>query len=304
MDWLNYHHLKYFWIVAREGSFSRASKALNLTQPTLSKQIKSLEEFIGEPLFIRKGSGLELTHVGKLAQDYANDIFQLGDEFLSNLKGLESGRPKKLRVGSSEFLPKLVCHRILRPVLKSDPPIRIHCEEGPTDRLLAELSIQHLDLVLADAPISGGISVKAFNHLLGECGLSFFATDETANKLSAPFPACLHQAPMLLPSDDTALRRSLDSWFKKANILPSIVAEFHDSALMKVFGRESAGIFPAPSVVEDEVCREYGVRVIGSTEEIKESFYAITVERKLNHPIVMTLVEEARTGLFGKKLKD
>ena len=298
MHWLNYHHLKYFWIVAQEGSFSRASKTLNLTQPTLSKQIKSLEEFLGEPLFERKGSGLELTDAGNLAMDYANDIYRLGDEFLSNLKTHGSSKPKRLRVGASDALPKLVCHSILQPILALTPPVVFRCEEGPTDRLLADLSLKQLDLVLTDAPVSGDITVKAFNHHLGDCGVSFFATSQIRATLTEKFPDNMEGKKLLLPSLNTTLRRLLDPWIKGFKHPAQIVAEFDDSALMKVFGRESAGIFPAPSVVAEAICREYDVVEIGTLQHIRVPFYAVTIERKLNHPIVMQLVERARKTLF------
>ena len=294
MHWLNYHHLRYFWVVAKEGTISRASQTLNLTQPTLSKQIKALEDSLGESLFMRKSSGLQLTEAGQLAYEYADDIFHLGNEFLECIKGVSSTRPKKLRVGISDVLPKLVSHRILEPLLSSDPPIRLNCEEDMTERLLAELSIQHLDLVLTDAPITASIKVKAFNHFLGDCGISFFAAESLRKQLRGSFPACLERMALLAPSEHTVMRRSLDQWFNTHKITPYIVAEFHDSALLKVFGREGAGVFAAPSVIAKEVCREYGVRLIGQTDEIKESFYAITIERRLNHPIVMKAVNHAR----------
>lgn len=298
MNWLNYHHLYYFWIAIREGSISRASIVLNLTQPTISKQIKQLEEHLGESLFQRGAGHLELTQSGQLAYDYADEIFSLGNEFLESMKGVSTDRPKRLRVGASEVLPKLVLHRILAPVLEEDSNTHLICEEDMTDRLLAELSIRRLDLVLTDAPIAASVRVKAFNHLLGECGVTFFAKPTLARKLKGTFPKNLEGARFLAPTDNTIIRRSLERWFAAKQIRPRIVAEFHDSALMKVFGREGAGIFAGPSVIAQEICREYGVRALGTTRAVRESFYAITVERKVKHPTVVKITENARQNLF------
>ena len=299
MNWLNYHHLKYFWTAAKEGGIGKASVALNLSQPTISKQIKLLEEQLGEPLFERRSGGLELTGAGQLAFDYADEIFSLGQEFLESMKGVTSQRPKRLRVGASDVLPKLVSHRILAPVLSEDSNTHLICEEDTTERLLAELSIQRLDLVLTDAPIAGSAKVKAFNHFLGECGVTFFAEASVARKLKGRFPDNLTGARMLAPTDNTIIRRALERWFSARAIRPRIVAEFHDSALMKVFGRDGAGVFAGPSVIAREICREYGVKALGSTQAVREAFYAITIERKVKHPAVVKITENARNNLFG-----
>lgn len=299
MDWLNYHHLKYFWVAAKEGGISKAGLALNLTQPTVSKQIKLLEDELGEPLFHRKSSGLELTEAGQLAFDYAEEIFSLGHELIESMKGVASQRPKKLRVGASDVLPKLISHRILAPVLADDSNTHLICEEDTTENLLADLSIQRLDLVLTDSPIAGSVKVKAFNHFLGECGVTFFGKSTLIKSLTGKFPANLDGTRMLAPTDNTIIRRSLERWFASQGIRPRIVAEFHDSALMKVFGRDGEGIFAGPSVIANEISREFGVEVIGSTDAVKESFYAISIERKVKHPAVMKITENARNNLFG-----
>ncbi|XOV70718.1 MAG: transcriptional activator NhaR [Verrucomicrobiota bacterium] len=304
MHWLNYHHLHYFWTVVREGGVSKASIALNLTQPTISKQIKILEDQLGEPLFDRNAGRMDLTEAGRLAFDYAEEIFSLGQEFVESMKGVGTQRPRKLRVGASDVLPKLVCHRILAPVLNEMSNTQLICEEDMTERLLAELSIQHLDLVLADAPIAGSVKVKAFNHFLGECGVHFFAAPQLAKRIRGMFPQCLDGVPFLAPAENTVLRRSLDRWFRSRDLFPRMVAEFHDSALLKVFGREGAGVFAGPTVIADEICREYGVKSIGSTRAVRESFYAITIERKVKHPAVVKITENARQNLFGSSRDD
>jgi LysR family transcriptional activator of nhaA len=304
MNWLNYHHLQYFWTVAREGGITNACKVLNLTQPTVSKQIKQLEEQLGEPLFKRVSRGLELTEAGQMAYDYADEIFSLGQEFMENMQGVATVRPRRLRVGISSVIPKLISHRILQPIVNADSNVHLFCEEDHTDRLLAELSIQRLDLVLTDSPIAGTVKVKAFNHFLGDCGVTFFATADVARKLKGPFPKKLDGARFLALSDSSLARRSLERWFDTVGIRPRVFAEFEDSALMKVFGRDGAGVFAAPSVIAKEICRELGVKVLGSTEAVRESFYAITVERKFKHPAVARIAEVARKQLFGTKSAD
>lgn len=301
MNWLNYHHLHYFWMVAREGGIGAACKVLHLTQPTVSKQIKLLEEQLGEPLFRRVSRRLELTEAGQMAFDYAEEIFSLGQEFMENMQSVATVRPRRLRVGISYVLPKLISHRILSPLMKADSHVHLVCEEDHTDQLLAELSIQRLDLVLTDSPIAGNVKVKAFNHFLGDCGVTFFAAPEMATKLKGPFPAKLDGAPFLALSDNSLSRRSLERWFDAVGVRPRITAEFEDSALLKVFGRDGDGVFAAPSVIASEICRELGVKQLGSTDAVRESFYAITVERKFKHPAVAQIAETARKQLFGAK---
>lgn len=299
MNRLNYHHLHYFWIVAREGGITNACKVLNLTQPTISKQIKLLEQQLGEPLFNRVSRGLELTDFGRMAYDYAEDIFSRGHEFLENMQGLTPNRPRRLRVGISSVLPKLIAHRILRPITEADQNVRLVCEEDHTDRLLAELSIQRLDLVLADTPTAGTANVKTFNHHLGDSGVTFFATPGRVRQLEGSFPKLLDGAPFLALKDSSLVRRSLERWFDSVGIRPRVTAEFGDSALMKVFGRDGAGVFAAPTVIAEEICSELGVKALGSTDAVRESFYAITIERKFRHPAVAQIAETARSQLFG-----
>ncbi len=299
MDWLNYHHLYYFWVAAKEGSIGKASQVLNLTQPTVSTQIKALEESLGETLFLRKRAGLVLTDSGRMAFDYADEIFALGKEFQENLKGIGSERPSLLRVGISDVLPKLVAHRLLAPALNMEKPVRLVCEEDKTEVLLADLSIQRLDLVIADAPIGGAVRINAFNHFLGSSGVTVFGTHVLAARYQKGFPDSIATAPLLVPSEGTLLRRSIDRWFSSRGYSPEIRAEFHDSALLKVFGSDGAGMFFGPTIIEEEICSEYNVEVVGRTDEILESFYAITVERKVRHPVALAITQTAREKLFG-----
>ena len=299
MTWLNYHHLLYFWTVARHGSITKAAEELRLAQPTISGQLRTLEEALGEKLLTKSGRGLALTDAGQVAYRYADEIFSLGRELLDSLEGRPTGKPLKLRVGITDVMPKLISHRLLEPVLKLDQEVRLVCHEDKTERLLADMAVQGLDLVLADAPLGGAAPVRAFNHQLGECGVSFFAARKLHKRYSTGFPACLDGAPMLLPRDGTLLRRSLGHWFVKNDIRPSVVAEFDDSALMKVFGEHGSGVFPAPSIVEDEIRETYKVRVVGRADEVKERFFAITLERRIQHPAAIAISEYAREQLFG-----
>ena len=299
MSWLNYHHLMYFWTVATEGSIVKASSKLGLAQPTISGQIKTLEESLGEKLFARSGRTLVLTEAGQVVYEYANEIFELGNDLLETLRGRPGGRQAKLVVGISDVVPKLISHRILSAALELDEPVRLVCVEDKTERLLAQLSIHGLDMVLSDQPISGSVRVRAFNHLLGECGLSFMASRDLAASHRAHFPASLNGAPMLLPTDDTSLRRGLDRWFHQREIRPRIVAEFHDSALLKVFGEHSSGIFAAPSAIEEEIASEYSVELVGRTDEVMERFYLISVERRIRNPAVAAISANAKEVVFG-----
>lgn len=300
MEWLNYHHLLYFWVVAREGSIAQASKQLLLAQPTITGQIRALENTLGQKLFTRSGRNLVLSDVGRLVYRYANEIFSLGRELTEVLKGRPAGRPVRLVVGISDGMPKLIAYRLLQPALTLAEPVHIVCHEDRPERLLAELATFGLDLVLTDAPVGPLVRVRAFSHLLGTCGISLFGTASLAAKYRKPFPASLDGAPFLLPVENSTLRRALDQWFEAERIHPRVVGEFQDSALLKTFGQAGAGIFAAPTVTEKEVRRQYGVSVLGRTKSVIERFYAISVERKLKHPAVVAIAEAARDQLFRR----
>lgn len=298
MTFLNYHHLRYFWAVAREGSVAAASRALNAAQPTISTQVRELEGALGTPLFARTGRRMVLTETGRMVYGYADEIFTLGRELLETVAGRGPGRRPRLVVGIADAVPKLVAYRILEPARRLPEPVTIVCLEDKPDRLLPELAAHQLDLVLADTPANPGLGVKAFSHLLGESGVTFFALAPLAARLRRGFPRSLAGQPMLLPAETTGLRRSLDAWFEREDLRPSVVGEFEDPALLKTFGQSGAGVFPAPTAIEDEVRRQRHVVVVGRTMEVRERFYAISVERKLKHPAVTAIVEAAREGIF------
>jgi LysR family transcriptional activator of nhaA len=300
MEWLNYHHLLYFWTVAREGGLVPAGKALRLSHPTLSAQIRALEASLGEQLFSRSGRRLELTEMGRLVCRYADEIFGLGRELLDAVKDRSTGHPLRLDVGVVDAVPKLVASRLLQPALSLPEPVRLACREGPYERLLADLASHTLDVVLSDAPLPAGSGVKAFTHLLGETGLSVFGVRALADAHRRGFPGSLHGAPMLLPLEPVAVRRSLHQWFDRHGIRPRVVGEFEDSALLETFGAEGVGLFAAPTVVEEQVLARYRVRLVGRLEEVKARYYAVSVERRLVHPAVIAVSDAARRALFQR----
>lgn len=295
---INYKHLHYFWAVATEGGVSRASERLHLTPQTISGQLSLLEDHLGEALFNRVGRNLELTETGRLVLSYANEIFSLGSELEEVIHQLPDGRPQQFRVGVVDVLPKSIAHRILQPALQMSESVRMTCREAGLDTLLTELAVHRLDLVLADRPIPSTVSTRGFSHKLGECAISVFATKKLAKMLSGDFPYCLDGAPILLPSSGTQLRAGIDQYLDKHRIHPRMIAEFDDSALMKAFGKEGAGLFIAPAVIASEVELQYQVITIGRIDEVKEHFYAITVERRVKHPVVSTVMEATRESLF------
>jgi len=296
---LNYQHLRYFWAVSRHGNLTRASAELHLTPQTVSSQIHDLEEGLGEKLFARQGRGLVLTDIGRVVFRYADEIFSLGRELQDVVRGLPAGRPIQLAVGVADVLPKLIAHHLIEPALRMEEPVRVICHEATPERLLAELAIHGLDVVLSDAPIPPAVKIRAYNHLLGECGITFMASGKLARGLRKGFPGALDGAPFLVPVRGTALRQELDTWFSTRSIRPAIVGEFEDSALLKVFGQAGMGFFAVPSVVEDEVGVQYGVEPIRTVDEIVERFYAISVERKVRHPAVAAICDAARGALFA-----
>ena len=297
MESLNYHHLRYFWAAAREGGVTRASEKLHISQPAVSAQIRDLEQALGEKLFTRSGRSIALTETGRVVYRYAEEIFGLGGELMETLKGRPTGRSARLAVGIANVIPKLIAHRLLEPAFKLPEPVRVQCHEDKPERLLAELAIHALDVVLTDAPLGTAVKVKAYSHLLGECGVSIVGAAPLARTHRRAFPSSLDGAPFLLPTADSTLRRLLDHWFEVEGIRPHIVGEFDDSALLKVFGQSGAGLFAVPSAIEADVQRQYGVRLVGRIEA-RERFYAITVERKIKHPAVVAITGAARSEIF------
>ncbi|HZI07769.1 MAG TPA: transcriptional activator NhaR [Archangium sp.] len=295
---LNYHHLLYFWSVVREGSVSAASRKLRVAQPTVSEQLKALEEVLGLELFSRVGGKLVLTEDGAHVYRYADEIFTLGHELQDSLRGRPARRNPRLMVGITEAVPKLVASRLLEPVLRMKEGVRIVCHENTQERLLTDLSVHALDVVLADAPVPAESNVRAYNHFLGDSGVTLFARKDLAERLRRHFPRSLGGVPFLLPAENNSLRRALMQWLTDAKLQPRIRGEFQDSALLKAFGQLGAGVFPGPSIIEEEIQRQYGVEVVGRLDEVRERFFAITVERRLHHPAVQVIYRAAREEIF------
>jgi len=298
MEWPNFHHLLYFWTVAREGSILAACKKLYVSQPTVSAQIRALERALGQPLFTRRGRRLELTEMGHVALRYADEIFTLGRELAETFEGRPVGRSLRLVVGIADVVPKLIAYRLLEPALDQPESIELICLEGKSERLLAELAVHELDMVLTDAPIGPNVNVRAFSHLLGECGLAVFGTPPLARRFKKGFPASLAQAPLLLPTETCTIRRELNQWFFSQGITPRVAGQFEDSALMKVFGQAGRGLFFAPAAIAREIEQQYGVQRIGVLDQVRERFYAISVERRIRHPAVLAISTAARRDLF------
>jgi len=299
LDWLNYHHLLYFWTVAKEGGVSKAAAKLHLAQPTLSSQIKKLESQLGTPLLEKSGRSVQLTEVGQTVFGYAEEIFGLGKELVDVVHNRMPEDRSVLTVGVPDVLPKLVVYQLLQPALAQDPKLQLVCYEGKLRDLLSELAMHQLDVVIADNPLTPDTNIRAFNHLLGECGISIFGDQHLHKKYVKNFPQSLNAAPMLLPTQNTVLRRQMEQWFDAMDIYPDVRHEFEDSAILKVFGQEGHGLFAGPTAIEKQICQQYSVKPLGHVEEIKERFYAISIERRIKHPAVLSISDAAQKKLFG-----
>jgi LysR family transcriptional activator of nhaA len=298
MEWINYHHLLYFWTVARTGSIAKASDELLLSPPTISAQISRLEDQLGEQLFTRSGRRLILTEAGRVAFRYAEEIFSLGRELTETLHGRPTGHPLRLRVGVADPLPKWIAYYLINPALQLPGGVRVICHEHRIDRLLAELAVNDVDVVLADAPVGPQVKVRAFNHLLGECDVAFYDKRKKATRLRRKFPHSLDGAPFLLPTEDSSLRIGLDQWFNQQQVRPVVVGEFDDFSLLRTFAEAGHGAFAAPAILDAEM-RQYGFGMIGRTSAVRSRFYAISVERRIKNPAVVAISEAARQKIFG-----
>jgi len=299
---LNYKHLHYFRTVAKTGAINRAAEKLHLTPQTLSGQISAFETRLGVDLFRRSGRRLELTDAGRTALTYADDIFHIGAELEEALQNRDAAPAHPFRVGIADAVPKAIAYQLLAPALTLAEPVKLVCKEDRLETLAAELSIHRLDMVLADRPLPANMDIKGYSHALGECGIAFLAAAAVAQPLHGDFPACLDSAPLLIPGEDSALRVPLLRWLEKKGIAPRIVGEFDDSALMSAFGQAGAGVFPVPLTTAQDVMKQYQVIELGRTQDIRERFFAISVERRLSHPAVLAVSEAARRSFEPGKL--
>lgn len=298
MQHLNYRQLEYFWAVGREGSITAAGRFLGVSQPAVSAQVRGLERALGERLLRKSGRTLVLTDMGHLVFRYADEIFSLGRELTETVRGQPSERPLRLTVGMVQALPKMVAWQLVSAALRMETPVRLVVREDQPDVLFGELALHAVDLVLSDAPLPRPLGIRAYDHVLGDCGVSVLATSDHAQRYAGGFPASLEGAPFILPTSNTMLRRSLDRWFEEQGLRPSTVAEIEDSAVLKVFGQEGVGLIVVPAVIEKRVCDQYGLERIGRIDSVRERFYAITAERRIVHPAVAAILESARSDLF------
>lgn len=300
MEWLNYHHLLYFWMVAREGTVAKAGEKLRLAQPTISGQIRALEDALGHKLFVRSGRHLALTETGRLVYSYADEIFGIGRELIETLKGRGTARRLgRLTVGVADSVPKLVAYLLLAPAWRMNEPLQVICQEDSPERLLVALAAHELDVIVSDAPLPPTTRVKAYSHLIGESPVAFFAVPALAARYRRRFPRSLHGAPVLLPGENCALRRPLDDWLEAEGVRPTVTGVCDDSALLKVCGQAGHGLFPAPTVIEKELRRQYGVAVVGRVEALVARYYLITGQRRIQHPAVLAITEKGRTLFEG-----
>ena len=303
MNALNFKHLRYFWMVAKAGSIARAAEQLHLTPQSISGQLTTLEEALGVQLFRRVGRQLELTEVGRRTLGYADDIFTLSDQLVQMLGDAPGQRAELFRVGVADHVPKSIAYRLVEPALRIDAPVRLVCREGPLGALLAELAVNRLDMVIADRAMPTSMAVRGYSHFLGDSSMSAFATASLASTLTGDFPACLDNAPFLLPGVDVANRPRLLQWFDEQRIRPRVIGEFDDSALMKAFGQAGSGAFVAPTAIADYICKQYGVLMLGTIDSVREQIYAITTQRRLTHPAVVAISQVARDEIFGPAVR-
>jgi LysR family transcriptional activator of nhaA len=299
MDWLNYHHLRYFWAVAREGSIARASRLLHVSQPSISTQLRQLERSLGEKLFAKHGRGLQLTDMGRFVLGYAEQIFALGRDMIDAVRDRPTGQPIRLQVGVADVVPKQLCHRLLGPLLTGEPPIRIVVHEDRPERLMAELAVFGLDVVIADVPAAAGTRVRGFHHLLGQSAVGVFGTKKRVAALRRGFPGSLADQPFLLPLEHSEMRRDFEALLRDLGVHVRTVAELEDSALQKTFAREGAGLVLAPSVLAADLAARHGLVSCGDLPGMLAKYYAITVDRRTKHPAFPLLLRAARRDLFA-----
>ena len=289
MSNLNYKHLHYFWVVAHEGSMTRAAERLGVAVQTISGQLSLLERNLGKALFVSQGRGLALSDAGRVALGYADQIFQLGEALEEAVRSADSGNTLRLRTGISDGIPKLLAYRLLASVLAMPNDVRLICNEGSFEPLLAELALHHLDLVLTDRPAPVGGNLKVFSTRLGDFAAGLFGSAALVERYAPGFPGSLNDAPLFLPTRQNALRGRIDRWIENIGIHPRIVGEFQDSALLGTFGRAGLGFFPAPLALAEQVAEQLDARPLGEMAGVSEQIYAISNERRIRHPAIEVL---------------
>lgn len=300
MEWLNYHHLRYFWTVARKGGVRKAAEELHVSQPSISAQLRLLEESLGQKLFRRSGRNLVLTETGQLVLNYADEIFSAGRELMNAVKQRPGKHPVRVNIGLTDAFPKLIAFQILRAAFRSEAAVHMICREGEIGPLVSHLQAHRLDIVLADEPASSALKAKTFNHRLGRSGVTFCAVPSLAAKLRRNFPQSLDGAPALLPTQNMGMRAALETWFDSKAIRPRLVGEFEDSALMEVCSTGGRGFTAVHTVVDRAALKHFGLRVIARVDECGTDFYAITAERRVKHPAAVAITEHAYSSVFAE----
>jgi len=290
---LNYQHLLYFWTVVRTGSLTQACAELHLSAPTVSAQLRTFEERIGEKLLVKSGRTLAPTELGRLVYSYAEEIFGLGGDLMNALAQRPTRRPLRLAVGIDDVVPKEIAQRLMSAALSLEQPVQLVCREGTLEQLLRSLQVHELDVVLSDSLVTPSLNMRAHNHQLGSCNVAWMAAPALARQLRPGFPKSLHGARMLLPTADTAIRRALDQWLDRHAVRPLIVGEFEDYALLREFARAGRGVAPVLDVLVEQFRKESGLAALGPVRKVRAEFYAISLERKLRHPAVVAIRDHA-----------
>ena len=291
---LNYHHLLYFWAVAKEGSLRRASEVLHVSQPSISSQLKQLEESLGAPLFTRTTRRLILTDTGQTVLEYAEEIFSLGHELLTAIRQEPGQRPLRLHVGVADSVPKIIVRQHLTPVFELGRMVRVICREGSLEELITQLAGHKLDVVLADEPSTSALRVRTFNQRLSTSAVVLCAAPVLTKRLAKNFPRSLDGAPAILPVGEMALRRQLEHWFDSHRIRPRVVAEVEDTALLTDLGAQGLGFVPVYSAVLDEIARSSRLQRVGIAKGLRMEIFAITAQRRLQHPGVVAMTVKSR----------
>lgn len=301
MHWLNYHHLLYFWTVAKEGSITAAAEKLYVSQPTVSGQLRELERAVGARLYVKSGKELKLTDTGRMVFEYAEEIFTVGQELMNRLQGRAGERVSTFRIGIPDVMPKLIASRLIEPLFHGPEPLRVVCREAKLDQLLVDLAAHRLDVVLSDSQVGSQSSVRAFNHLLGACGIELLGAPALAKKYKPRFPESLTGAPLLLPTEGTVLGRVVSQWLQTTGVEPDVKAEIEDSALLKLLASRGLGLVPVATAVVPDAIKQYGLSSLGALTDARLEFFAITVERKVTHPAVRIVCDSAASDLFSNK---
>lgn len=292
--YLNYHHLHYFWAVAKDGHLTRTAQRLHVSQSALSAQIRQLEEQLGQPLFVREGRRLALTEAGRMALAYADTIFTAGGELLATLK---DGRRRDhvLRVGAVATLSRNFQESFVTPLL-SQPELKLRLMSGSLDELLTRLDAHALDLVLSNRPVRRDSGRAWRCRRIAQQRVSIVGRPRPA---PFQFPEELAEAPMLLPSTDSDIRSAFDTLCEQLGVRVRVLAEVDDMAMMRLLARDTQAAALVPSVVVRDELRSGLLQEYCVVPGLYENFYAVTVERQYQHPLLRRLLARSEEELLA-----